>query len=193
MDESEPVAWVAFEDEVFKRIDRWLKRGSFIVSPERATAYRKRSYYSEPRKADIEFEVVIEALDKGATEPSLVWVFECKDNTKSGRPVEVSDVEILNSKIDQLGRSKFRASLVTTHGFQSGALELAKSSGISLFVLKKKLQRISCYSEDAVDYIDESIVVTDGATGAGRAMFNDVWLEMALLHCYREFFESQSA
>ena len=98
----------------------------------------------------------------------------------------MKDIEILHSKIDQLGRSKFRASLVTTHGFQSGALELAKSTGISLFVFKKKLVKVSKFAENAIDW-DEMIVLSSGLTGIGRELHDGVWLEMALLRCYRDF------
>lgn len=83
--DSQPVAWIKFEDDVFKHVQDWLGNGLFFVNPLRAAAYRKRSYHSEPRKSDIEFEVAIEAFDDGATEPSLVWVWECKDHGVSER------------------------------------------------------------------------------------------------------------
>ena len=92
--------------------------------------------------------MAIEAFDKGATEPSLIWVWECKDHSKSGREVEVKDIEVLSDKISQLGKAKLKASLVTTHGFQSAAIELAKFYGISLFKLQKRMTRITQYDAE---------------------------------------------
>src|SRR5437016_4495477 len=88
--------WVKFEDDVFEHVQKKMKSGSFCVNSARAQAHRKKSYYSEPRKDWIEFEVSIEAFNKGATEPSLVWVWECKDHRTSGRHVEVGEIELLN-------------------------------------------------------------------------------------------------
>ena len=81
--DSQPISWIAFEDEVFKQVKRWVQGGSSFVCPKRAQFYRKKSYYSEPRKAFVDFEVAIEAFDEEATEPSLVWVFECKDTART--------------------------------------------------------------------------------------------------------------
>jgi hypothetical protein len=182
------VAWVRFEDDVFSQVEKWLKSGRLSVNSARATAYRKRSYYSEPRKAEVEFEVAIEAFDDGASEPSLVWVWECKDHSTSGRKVEVADIEALNDKIDQLGRSRFKGSLVTTHGFQSGAEQRAKSCGISLFVLKKELHRVLQYSPDAPPEIwVEKLVVSSGVTLAGQDCSEGDWFDDALSRCLHEF------
>jgi hypothetical protein len=169
--------WIRFEDEVFTQVQNWLRSGSLCVSETRAKAYRKRSYYSAARNALIEFEIAIEAFDKGATEPSLVWVWDCKDHRGSRRRVQVSDVEALNDKIDQLGRSRFKGSLVTTHGFQSGAYERAKSCGIALFVLKKELHRLVQYQQGAPDQWVEKIVVDSGIDLTGACVERDVWFE----------------
>jgi hypothetical protein len=155
--DSQTLAWVDFEDEVFRYVRAWLNAGQLSVNAARATIHRKKSYYSAARRADIEFEVAIEAFDDGATEPSVVWVWECKDRRKNGRRVEVSDVEALNDKITQLGQSRFKGSLVTTNGFQSGALERAKSCGINLFVLQKELVRVTLYGRDEMDRWDEKL------------------------------------
>jgi hypothetical protein len=189
--DPKPVPWVKFEDDVFGHVQKWLKSGQLSVNAARAKAYRKRSYYSEPRKANIEFEIAIEAFDEGATEPSLVWVWECKDHGNSERRVDVSDIEALNDKVDQLGRSRFKASLVTTHGFQSGALERAKSCGISLFVLKKQLERVLRYSRTEPEGWVEKLVLSGGATLAGRDLRDGEWLEHALSGCLMEFLRKE--
>jgi hypothetical protein len=186
--DSKSVAWVNFEDDVFSHVEKWLKSGRLSVNSIRATAYRKRSYYSEPRKAKIKFEVAIEAFDDGASEPSLVWVWECKDHSSSGRKVEVADIEVLNDKIDQLGRSRFKGSLVTTHGFQTGATQRAKACGISLFVLRNELHRVLKYSRDAPPEIwVERLVVSTGVTLAGHDCSPGDWFDDTLSRCLNEF------
>jgi len=169
------VSWVNFEDEVFNRVKRWLKAGHLCLSGIRAEVYRKRKYPSVQRKADIEFEVAIEAFDKGAKEPSLVWVWECKDNSTSGRRVEVKDVGYLSNQIDELGRGRFKASLVTTHGFQAGALELAKTNGISLFTLQKRMERVTHFERGAKAHEVEEIAVTEGFSWSGQQLDSSIW------------------
>jgi hypothetical protein len=186
--DPKPVPWVKFEDDVFAYVQAKLGSGLLSINPGRSIAHRKRSYYSERRKACIAFEVAIEAFDEGATDPSLIWVWECKDHSQSGRRVEVSDIEILNDKVDQLGRARFKASLVTTHGFQSSAEELAKSCGISLFVLKKEMHRVLLFSRSSPrERWDERIVLSFGLTPQGNELHNGEWLEDALNHSFMEF------
>jgi hypothetical protein len=186
--DTKSVAWVKFEDDVFDHVCKWLKRGRLSVNSASAVPYRKRRYFSEPRKAEIEFEIAIEAFDDGASEPSLIWIWECKDNTTSQRNVEVGDIEALNDKIDQLGRSRFKGSVVTTHGFQNGAKERAKSCGISLFVLNKELHRVLKYGYDtpAESWV-EKLVVTVGVTLAGQDCSGGDRFDDALSRCLHEF------
>jgi hypothetical protein len=190
--DSQRVPWMCFEDEVFKHVQLWLDAGHLSVNATRATAYRKRSYYSESRKANIEFEVAIEAFDQGATVPSLVWLWECKDHTKSCRSVEVGEIEILSDKIGQLGASRFKGSLVTTHGFQSGAEQRAKSCGISLFVLNKNLERVTDFSRDSPPEIwVEKLEVSSGVSLAGCDIPAGEWFDYSLSRCLVEFFGGQ--
>ena len=139
--------WECFEDEVHGYVEQLVKGYRLLINPNKTKLFRNKGYYSEARKSEIKFEIAIEAYDEGATEASLVWVWECKDKSKSGRYVEVEDVEVLQSKIQQLGAGRFKRSMVTTHGFQSAATELAKTVGISLFVVQKQLVRITKFAE----------------------------------------------
>ncbi|HUY33541.1 MAG TPA: hypothetical protein VMV69_12400 [Pirellulales bacterium] len=156
-----------FEDDVFRHVKRLVRRDSLCV-PANAEVHRIRSYYSEARKARIEFEIAIEAFDDGAEEPSLIWVWECKDHTRSERLVEVSAVEILRDKITQLGSGRFKASLVTTHGFQSAAEQAAISGGINLIVLQKEFVRITKYAEGVPAEKREELFATFAVTFNGR-------------------------
>lgn len=161
--------WVKFEDDVFGHVEELVRRSRLAVSAK-ADVYRRHSYYSEARKAYIEFEIAIEAFDEGAEQPSLVWVWECKDHSKSGRFVEVSDIEILHDKIGQLGSGRFKASVVTTHGFQSAAEQLAISRGISLFVLQKELVRITKYARCQPDEEREVLFANYAVTFTGQRL-----------------------
>jgi hypothetical protein len=178
--------WVNFEDDVFRHVQDWLKKKKLSINPLRATAHRRKKYFSPSRNANIEFEIAIEAFDAGATEPSQVWVWECKDHRRSKRQVEVADIEILNDKIDQLGRSRFKGLLVTTHGYQSAAMTRAESCGIALFVLKKELHRVTKYAADAQDDWRELLIVSPGVTFAGREFSDDYRFEDALSVCLKE-------
>jgi hypothetical protein len=162
------VDWENFEDQVFKHVKWELESGHLGLLPSRSRVQRNASYPSERRKAQIKIEVSIENFREGATEPSQIWLWECKN--KGTRNVEVSDVEVLSSKIEQLGASRFRGSIVTTQGFQPSAVELAKSVGISLLVLKKELSWICKYSRTTPDEEREVIYVTDGLDPFGKPL-----------------------
>ena len=148
--------WHDFEDEVFREVEQSVLASGLSV-PSDAQVHRKKSYFSEQRDAEIEFEIAIEAFDRDATEPSIVWLWECKDHSTSERNVQVSDVEILINKIGQLGVGRFKGSLVTTHGYQSGAENLAISNGISLFVFSKQLVRVTQFDQRAREFDREDV------------------------------------
>ena len=95
--------WQNFEDEVFQIVSTMAREGGLSVNPDRVRPRRKPRYFSAPRKAPIEFEISLEVFDEGASEPSRIWLWECKDKSESGRKVPVSDVEVLQSKLSQLG------------------------------------------------------------------------------------------
>lgn len=146
---TKKLKWECFEDEIFEKVKNLVNSYSLSINPKFTKIYRKKSYYSELRKSEIEFEIALECFDKGATEPSVIWLWECKDKSKSERMVEAGDVEQLHSKIMQLGMSRVRGSMITTHGYQTGAEQLAISVGISLFVVSKEWIRITKFSQEA--------------------------------------------
>ncbi len=94
----------------------------------------------------IKIEVSLEAFRQDATEPFLIWLWECKH--RGTREVEVGDVRELHSKIQEIGVGRAKGSLVTTIGFQDGAIKLAQSIGISLYLLKKELEPVLKYARD---------------------------------------------
>ena len=136
------LVWRDFEDEVFNAVRQGVLDNGFCV-PSRASVFRKKSYFSASRNAKIEFEIAIEAYDEGATQPSLIWIWECKHHANQNKRVEVKDVAYLQQQLNELGPSRFKGSIVTTSGFQSGAENLAKTAGISLFTFEKRLVRVT--------------------------------------------------
>ena len=177
--------WSSFEDEVFGIVSKMAIEGDLHVNPERVRPRRRPRYYSTLRNREIEFEVSLEVFDEGAAEPSHIWLWECKDRSESSRKVPVSDVEILLSKLDQLGRGRFGASLVTTNGFQSSAYELAVTSGISLFTLEKKLVRVTQFSRSAMEVVIMVPTVIEGVSLRGKAI-SQCDLDRAIEICLEE-------
>lgn len=138
------VEWRSFEDEVFDAIKRALTSGILPLS-EPAKVRRNAEYAAHSTGNKIKIEIAIEAFRRDASEPFLIWLWECKH--KVNREVEVGDVRELHSKIQEIGVSRASGSIVTTLGFQSGAINLAESLGISLFRLEKRLVAITKYAE----------------------------------------------
>jgi hypothetical protein len=138
--------WQCFEDEVYKAVKKALASGYFPFEGN-VKVLRGATYPGLTPGSTINIEVSIEAYREGASEPFLIWLWECKD--KDDRKVEVGDVRELYSKLQEIGVSRAIGSLATTIGFQQGALELAKKLGISLYLLKKKLVPLMQYERGA--------------------------------------------
>ena len=81
-------------------------------------------------KVDVSFEM--SALGGAKT----TYVVECKCNKHS---VPVDDVEEFHSKLDDIGAHK--GIMVTTVGFQEGAIKTAKGRGIALALLTDEPQK----------------------------------------------------
>ena len=71
--------------------------------------------------------------------------------TQGTRKVEIAVVRDLRSKIEEIGVARCTGAIVTTIGFQSGAIELSESLGISLFLLENgyRLVPITKYAQNA--------------------------------------------
>lgn len=160
--------WRSFEDEVFAEVQRLVQSRQLFVDPRHSKVVRNGKYYSRDRDGDVLIEIAIESYNAGAEEPSLVWLWECKDETTSRRKVEVSVIEVLNDKIRQLGSSRCKGSVVTTHGFQSGAIKLARSTGVSLAVLEKRFEWITKYAKDVPDELHEVVFARYFLTSTGE-------------------------
>ena len=86
----------SLELQIKRLLEDQIGSGSLALDPSHTKVFHKKAYYSRDRGKDITFDVVIEVTRPGATEPWLVWVWECKD---LARPVAVDDVEEFSAKL----------------------------------------------------------------------------------------------
>jgi len=119
----------ALEKRVFAAIRRELVEGRLIFQPGACTVHLRKAYPSRDRGSGIIVDVSIEAYLPGQETWSLLWVWECKDYTSS---VPVSDIEEFWAKLQQIGGANIKGTVVATGAFQAGALNFARSKGLSV-------------------------------------------------------------
>jgi hypothetical protein len=141
------------EIQVRRMLESELEEGKLGLAHGDAQIFRHKAYFSKDRGTTIVFDVVIEVHRPGASEPWLVWVWECKDE---GRPVAVDEVEEFASKLQQIGVHGVKGTVASRNGFQQGAVEYAKSKRIGLLRLLadgstiRILQAIRTVSDESV-------------------------------------------
>jgi hypothetical protein len=118
-----------FEQLVLSSLQQCLESHKLGLVPGSCRLRRNRAYYSKQRDADIITDIAIEIYMEGATEPHIIWVWECKDHAD---PLPVRYVEEFHAKLQQIGADRTKGTMVTRNGFQAGALAFAKSNGIGL-------------------------------------------------------------
>ena len=133
--------WESFELEVCEHVKTHVASEMSLVNSKTAKVLHKKAYPSKDRGADIMFDVVVEAYEPCAVEPSFRWVWECKDYPD--RKVSVDEVEEFSAKLDQIGPMNVKGTIVTRCGFQEGAFQYAVSRKISLYVVQKELVRVT--------------------------------------------------
>lgn len=118
-----------FEIWVAEELERALKAGELGIHRRAAQVFHRKGYYSRARKREIVFDVSIEVTRRDATEPFLIWIWECKNYTG---PVPVDDLEEFHAKLEQVGADNTKGTVITSSYFQSGAREFARTNGIGL-------------------------------------------------------------
>ena len=118
-----------FEERVYSVFSKLLFGEKLPVSGGLSFIYLKKKYYSEQRKNDIVMDISIETFLEGAKEYSILTIIECK-NYKQLVPVD--DIEEFKAKLDQIAGKNVKGILISKNGFQSGAIDYAKSNGIAL-------------------------------------------------------------
>ena len=118
----------ALEIQVKRMLEVDLQEGKLSLTPGNANFHHK-AYFSKDRDSDIVFDIVIEVRRPDASEPWLVWIWECKDEA---RPVAVDEVEEFASKLQQIAVHGVKGTIASRNGFQQSAVKYAKSKRIGL-------------------------------------------------------------
>jgi hypothetical protein len=167
----------AFEQRVYNALAEELRNERLCASPRSAKIFRKKRYYSRDRQAEIVTDVSIEAFLPEREQPSLVWIFECKNYTGS---IPVDDVEEFHAKLQQIGEDNTKGSFVTSGSFQRGALAYARSKGIGVVRLLPDNQIIvfleyfsieSCERSLKVDWEEFTAALTNPLHRSRRGFF----------------------
>ena len=111
------------------------------------TVLKKQKYYCKDRKADVEFDVVVEVRRTGGEEPHSYLIFECKNHKNS---VQEKEVRHFSSQIDSCFGHNAKGVFVTTNKLQSGAFNFAKSKALG----------IAKFDENGIDVVADRKVGT---------------------------------
>ncbi len=174
--------WHNFEEEVFRAVKRAL-RVNYFPSFDGRIEVRRNSEYRGQSGNPIKLEIGVDLYRKDASEPYLIWLWECKH--KSRRKVEVGDIYQLAAKVLDIGISRAKGSMVTTIGFEDGAIKQAETHGITLCLLRKKLVYVSKYARDQEDEEREVIYVESGFDFGGKSALLPEF-EAFVRHCIRQ-------
>ncbi len=150
------VPWVDFEEEVAAFAEKQVGDGSWGISSHSTKVRRKPEYFSKAREANITFDVSIEIfLKDDFSKPLCLWIIECKDYPS--RKVKVDELEEFHHKLQQVGAHK--GMVCTRVGFERGAIEIAKSHGITLITLQKEESWVIQLSRTGGSFKIEQFVV----------------------------------
>lgn len=118
-----------FEARAFVLAQKLVNDGNIPLLQQYCIFRQKPSYYSQNRKGDIEFDISIEVMPKGAPTYHLLYLIECKDYKHK---VPVNKIEEFKAKVDQVSGKNVKGVFISTSGFQKGAYDFAESNGIML-------------------------------------------------------------
>lgn len=122
---------------IYKKFKKEIEEGLFPCSPECATVFQKKGYYSKDRGTKIIFDVSIEVRLPGSDKIFLLFLIECKNHKK---PVSVKEVDYFLRQTEQVAAASSKAIIVTSSPLQESAHNVCVSSGmahIRVFSLEK--------------------------------------------------------
>jgi len=125
------------EDKVYDLLKELLNNDEYYLNRKQSQIFKKKQYYSNDRKSDIELDVTIESYLPNTEEYSTLHVFECKNLNKNVSP---DDIEEFDSKLNQIGKHNTKGIMVSVKGFSKSTMSLAKSWGIGLLRIKSNNQ-----------------------------------------------------
>ncbi len=120
----------SLEQEVFRTVNRLIENGRFPFQAAQCKVFLNKKYYSKDRDGDLETDVSVEVYIGEASEPFLIWVWECKDY---GKGISVDELEEFHAKLEQIGADNTKGTMITSRGYyQAGSIKYAKAKKIGL-------------------------------------------------------------
>jgi IrrE N-terminal-like domain len=119
----------AFESLIHSAFERQIKEGTFCIRSDCCEIFRKKSYYSRDRNANIIFDVSIEVRLPGQADYSLLFLIECKH---LGRPVGIEDAEEFHSKVSQVSGKNVKAIIASPNAFTDTTVNFSRANGFGL-------------------------------------------------------------
>jgi hypothetical protein len=132
---------------VYDYLERAIGTSSFPFIRECCRLHRGKRYRSPSRQALVPCDVTVEVFLSGQSEYSLLWVWECKDWS---RTVGVPVLKAFHAKLQELGEDKTKGTLAVCNGVTQPAYHYARHHGIGIW----KVQVSSGYTEgDVKNYL----------------------------------------
>ncbi|UWR29660.1 ImmA/IrrE family metallo-endopeptidase [Sulfitobacter sp. W002] len=120
------------EDQLYDYLNEQLVSDGLIYGIYPAhlcKVHRKKKYYCNERKGDVEFDIVIEVRRDSSAEPHIRVVFECKNHQK---PIQERDVTDFSDKIRRVFGHGAKGVVVCSSRLQSGAENFARSRKLGI-------------------------------------------------------------
>lgn len=156
-----PSRGLEFELSVMRLIKQRLKSGNLGISPGCGSVYHHKAYHSRERGGSIVVDIALEVCRRGACDPFLVWIWECK---KYSHSVPIDDVEEFHSKLQQIGADRTKGTIISTGTFQRASINYARCHGIGLVrVLHPTSMRFDLEAASAV-YSDDIVALLSQST-----------------------------
>jgi hypothetical protein len=176
--------WQCFEEEVFEAVKKALRVEYGLPAELGQIRPRRNAEYIGSSGNKYKLEISVEFYRLGANEPHLIWLWECK--RKAARKVGLGDVAELAAKLDDIGTSRSKGSIVTTIGYQKGARNLAEKHGITLCLLRNDLEYVSRFTKEVPTTARPVIYVQSGIDFKGDAV-SEVRFPDYVRECVRDF------
>ncbi len=119
----------AFEKRVYDIIKKLISNNDFIGNSKFCKIYKQKPYYSRDRQGYIITDISVEVTLPGANTYSCLYIFECKDYS---RTVSIDNIEEFSSKLSQIAGHNVKGIMVTTAHYSSKGINLGYAKGIGL-------------------------------------------------------------
>ncbi len=120
------------EDQFFEYLLDQQRRGELVFGlypPDNCKIFKKKSYFSQERNGNVQFDVVIEVTPDERSSPQIFVIFECKNHR---RPIQEKEINDFSAKLSREFRHAAKGVLVTSSRLQSGAENVARNSRMGI-------------------------------------------------------------